>query len=82
MTISECQFECLFMYLLNWTIDIFDLILFQNGVAIHKELYKCDDHKILILSKISDNKNNFYTDHHGVRNNKKDTISLQMKRDF
>lgn len=50
--------------------------------SIHKELYKCDDHKILILSKISDNKNNFYTDHHGVRNNKKDTISLQMKRDF
>lgn len=32
VTISECQFECLFMYLLNWTIDIFDLILFQNGV--------------------------------------------------
>lgn len=28
-----------------------------------------------------DNANNFYT-HHDVRNNKKDTISTQMKRDF
>lgn len=38
--------------------------------------------KILISNENKwDNTNNFYT-HHDVRNNKKDTISPQMKRDF